>query len=899
MNTNPGSVRNEGESLPRDGSRRSPERDLILSALQQVDQASSWTSRPTSGLGGASGTVSPDAPTAAESSFPSAPRQDELPTKDAFPGYEIQREIHRGGQGVVYLANQINAKRRVAIKVMHGGATLGSKGRVRFEREVQLLGQLNHPNIVKLHDSGVTADGSFFYVMDYVSGKALDEILREQRREARATTTTTGRSRSRSRAEGIEDIETTLRFFAKVCDGVNAAHLKGVIHRDIKPANVRVDQSGEPVLVDFGLAKVTAGVESDLDPSNPMTMTGQFIGSLPWASPEQAVGSGDAIDLRSDVYSLGVMLFQLLTGGKFPYTVIGNMRDVLDNIQRAEPTRPSTVRRQINDEVETIVLKALAKDRERRYQSAGELARDVRRYLNGEPIEAKRDAGWYVIRKSLNRHKFAAAFAATVGILVAGSAIGMTGLWRQSEGARAVAVVERDRAEENLSAVRDLAHTFLYDFNDSISNLRGATRARQAVLDKAVEYLALLAAQPGRDAASMGALADAHERVGDLHGQLYAANLGTTEQAFGHYTAALELRQQLAEMNPSDLLYKSKLAKTWEKIGESRFKQDDFAGAFAAYDAGMALAQQAGDTPVWLSILVRAADTHRRLASEATREPDLYNERMDRAAGMYQQAADGWARLDTPESSRRRAIMMSKLAQIQLMRGRVAQVDWKEPELAEGFLLEGRERISAAVERFEQLRQLNQTDYLLARDLWVTLHYLGQSLFDMGGAYRSLGQEEDAVRARLESLEAFQSLTEYARSLAMDESNLEAQRDLITSLLKLGNTLREVDRLEEARDVFVEAMRRTESLYKSDPVERHLRDVCVAQYRLGEIDEYLSEHAGSPSERVAILRLARSSYQGALDTATEYGRRGGPSDLLAQTMREAIARVEKEIAAVK
>src|SRR5690606_30965525 len=107
---------------------------------------------------------------------------------------------------------------------------------------------------------------------------------------------------------------------------------------------------------------------------------------------------------------------------------------------------------QINDEVETIVLKALAKERERRYQSAGELARDVRRYLNGEPIEAKRDAGWYVIRKSLSKHKFAVAFAATVGILITGSAVGMTGLWRQAEGARAVAVVERDRAEENLDA---------------------------------------------------------------------------------------------------------------------------------------------------------------------------------------------------------------------------------------------------------------------------------------------------------------------------------------------------------------------------------------------------------------------------------------------------------------
>ena len=187
--------------------------------------------------------------------------------------------------------------------------------------------------------------------MDYVSGRPLDEII----------------------AKGEQQpIGETLRLFGLICDAIGAAHLRGVIHRDLKPSNVRIKRNGEPIVVDFGLAKIAVPDVTDETSPRLMTATGQFIGSLPWASPEQAEGSPDKIDIRTDVYSLGVMLFQMLTG-RFPYQVIGNMRDVLDNIMRAEPARPSTVRRQINDEVETIVLKCLSKDRERRYQSAIEL----------------------------------------------------------------------------------------------------------------------------------------------------------------------------------------------------------------------------------------------------------------------------------------------------------------------------------------------------------------------------------------------------------------------------------------------------------------------------------------------------------------------------------------------
>lgn len=343
------------------------------------------------------------------------------PPPDSFAGYQILKEIHHGGQGVVYQAVQKSTNRKVAIKVMKEGPFAGSADRARFDREVQVLGQLNHPSIVTIHDTGVAA-GSHFFVMDYVRGQPLDVYM----------------------ASGERSIDETLRLFAEICDAVNAAHLRGVIHRDLKPGNIRIDPDGRPHILDFGLAKV-ATTEAE---AAAMTMTGQFVGSLPWASPEQAEGSPGRIDVRTDVYSLGVVAYQMLTG-KFPYEVIGNMRDVLDRIMRAEPARPSTVRRQINDEVETIILKCLGKERERRYQTAGELARDVRHYLAGEPLEAKRDSGWYVLRKVLGRHKVTVGVAAAFSVLL-GFSVVITGKYyaeREANRIRQQAEVAWARAQ--------------------------------------------------------------------------------------------------------------------------------------------------------------------------------------------------------------------------------------------------------------------------------------------------------------------------------------------------------------------------------------------------------------------------------------------------------------------
>jgi hypothetical protein len=226
-------------------------------------------------------------------------------------------------------------------------------------------------------------------------------------------------------------LEDTLKLFTAVCDAIQYAHARGIIHRDLKPSNILVDADGNAKVLDFGLAKQLIQTGDQI-----VSLTQEVVGTLPYMSPEQTRGNPDEIDTRTDIYSLGVILYELLTG-KFPYPVVGSMLEVLRNITQTPPDPPThawtkesgVVRRTgsrmrrgktcpIDDDLQTIVLKALAKERERRYQSAGELARDIDHYLKNEPIEAKRDSSWYQFRKLMRRHAGITAAAASVVVML-------------------------------------------------------------------------------------------------------------------------------------------------------------------------------------------------------------------------------------------------------------------------------------------------------------------------------------------------------------------------------------------------------------------------------------------------------------------------------------------------
>lgn len=299
-------------------------------------------------------------------------------------GYQLLREISRGGQAIVYEAVQQSTQRTVAIKVLLAGPQASHRDLSRFDREVQILATLDHPNIVQVIDRGKTEDGSDFLAMPFIRGLALNDWLADY-------------FRLHPDGPPPNDPAELLRMFLLICDAVNVAHLRGIVHRDLKPSNIRVDERGQPHILDFGLARATLMFQAD--GSSDITLTGQFLGSLAWASPEQARGEPSLIDTRTDVYALGIVLFQMLTGS-FPYQVVGAMRDVLNNIVSAVPIPPSAVlaaseatqaqesrtprESPLNAVLDAIVLKALAKRRDDRYQNAGEFAQDVTAYLSGQ-----------------------------------------------------------------------------------------------------------------------------------------------------------------------------------------------------------------------------------------------------------------------------------------------------------------------------------------------------------------------------------------------------------------------------------------------------------------------------------------------------------------------------------
>ncbi|MCG3126480.1 MAG: Serine/threonine-protein kinase PknD [Phycisphaerae bacterium] len=357
---------------------------------------------------------------------------DGWPTADAcsppIAGYRLVGELHRGAQGVVYRAVQEITERTVAIKIMRRESCAAGENAARFEREVRALARLRHPSIVAIHDTGVVR-GQLYFVMDLIDGVPLDAWIADQ--------------------GGAVEPRRLAALFAEICEAVGAAHVRGVIHRDLKPTNVLVDRGATPLVLDFGLAKF---VDGDGPEGSAMTRTGQFVGSLPWASPEQAEGRLDAVDVRSDVYALGVMLYQALTG-RFPYDLSGTLRARLEAIVHAEPARAGSLRGRIDDELETIVHKCLSKSPERRYQNAGEVARDLRRYLAGDPIEAKRESGWYMLRKFAYRYRaMVASGVLVVGLILLGS-VAITLQWRLAQR-------ERDRAmqaERAAQAARDAA----------------------------------------------------------------------------------------------------------------------------------------------------------------------------------------------------------------------------------------------------------------------------------------------------------------------------------------------------------------------------------------------------------------------------------------------------------
>ncbi len=343
------------------------------------------------------------------------------------PGYELLEERHRGGQGVVHRGLQLATGRSVAVKLLSGGRLASFRERRRFEREIDLASRLQHPGIVAILDSGL-ADGVPYLVMDFVDGRPLDAHV----------------------AAARPDLAARLRLFSAIAEAVAHAHLHGVIHRDLKPANILVDGSGAPHVLDYGIA---TAAELRLRDAARVTGAGEFMGTLAYASPEQVLGDPARIDARTDVYSLGVVLYELLTG-RLPYDVSSAVSAAVESITRQPPRDPRRFARHVDAELASIVLAALEKDPARRYPTVDALARDVAHYLAGEPLEVRGRSVGYVLRKGLRRHRVAVAVAAALLATVGGAAwvVVSEHLDAREQGERAALV--REVFQEVLAAAR-------------------------------------------------------------------------------------------------------------------------------------------------------------------------------------------------------------------------------------------------------------------------------------------------------------------------------------------------------------------------------------------------------------------------------------------------------------
>src|SRR5580658_3738389 len=440
----------------------------------------------------------------------------------AFPStvgrYRILRLLGEGGMGVVYEAEQEQPRRKVALKVVKSG--LGDPKLIRrFEQEALALGRLQHPGIAQIYEAG-TADNGFgpqpYFAMEFIRGQPLLEYAAAHKLNTRQR----------------------LELMAKICEAVHHAHQRGIIHRDLKPGNILVDETGQPKILDFGVARAT---DSDAHVTR-QTDLGQLVGTLAYMSPEQVLADPLELDTRSDVYGLGVILYELLAG-RLPYKISPKLHEALQTIREEEPTSLSTLSSAYRGDIETIVAKALEKDKTRRYPSAAELAADIRRYLQDEPIMARPASTLYQLQKFARRHKaLVLGVAAVFVVLIAGIIVSA----REASRANAESATSR--------AISDFLQNDLLAQASAVNQSRPNTKpdpdlkVRTALDRAAARITGRFDRQPEVEAA-----------IRDTIGQTYL-DLGLYPEARMQLQRALELRRRmLGEKSPETLRTMSRL----------------------------------------------------------------------------------------------------------------------------------------------------------------------------------------------------------------------------------------------------------------------------------------------------------------------------------------------------
>jgi tetratricopeptide (TPR) repeat protein len=519
--------------------------------------------------------------------------------------FRITELIGVGGMGAVYRGVREDSEynQSVAIKFVKRGMDTDSIVR-RFRQERQILANLEHPSIARLLDGGSTPDGLPYLVMEYIAGKPLNEYCRD----------------------ASLSVSARLTLFCGICSAVHYAHQHLVIHRDLKPSNILVTADGTPKLLDFGIARIL--LPEPQQAHNETTLINERALTPGYASPEQISGGG--VTTASDVYSLGVILYEMLTG-RSPY---GEAQRPAAELMRAvceeQPEKPSSQSPALKGDLDNIVLMALRKEPSRRYASAEQFAEDVRRYSERKPVRARGDGFSYVASRFVRRHWLATG---TSALLAAALVCGIV-----------ITTRAEARAERRFNDVRQLAHSFVFDYYDAIEALPGATPVKQRLVKEALHYLDSLSAEA--DSVSLQReLLEAYVKISRVQGNTYESNLGDVAGALASVNRGIAIGTGLAKKDPSAETLAA-LGGAYLDLAELLHGNNQLDAAEQTYRKALELFQRAAKmNPAGTDIALQLIRTERHLGDLNGADGTANLGRSAEAGEIYRQAASDEERL--------------------------------------------------------------------------------------------------------------------------------------------------------------------------------------------------------------------------------------------------------------